>query len=351
MVRLLSILTLLVACGDNHAQPDARSPADSRSDGRSVDVAIDGNPLTPATLFGTGLCVDPACTQISSDVHPYTPRFTLWADTASKRRWIYLPPGSQIDTTDMDHWVFPMGTKLWKEFTRGAVRIETRYIVKIGPGNTIADWYYVAYEWNATNDDAVAVPGGVANANGTSHDIPSRSQCKGCHENLAPSRVLGFGAIQLDATAASGELGLADLVGSNTLTVPPGGSSPYFPLPGNTSVEQPAIGYLHANCGHCHNPTSSIYMNNGIHMVLRLDVASLGSLATVPVYQTAVNLDATQPVDGLTKIIQPSDPSHSTMYDRFNSTNPAIHMPAAGSEMTDPTGDSTLSTWISAMPP
>src|SRR5262249_12352776 len=156
------------------------------------------DPNNPQTLFDTGLCVDRACTVISPDVHAYTPQFALWADTASKRRWFKLPPGTQIDTSDMDHWVFPVGTKFWKEFSRsgvgGDIRIETRLIMRIGPGDQQADWLYVPFQWNDTQTDTMAVPMGVDNANGTTHDIPSRVQCKGCHENLKPYRILGFQA-------------------------------------------------------------------------------------------------------------------------------------------------------------
>src|SRR5437868_1667222 len=241
-------LLALAACGDNHARPDAAMPIDAVI---PIDVQMpDADPLRPATLFGTGLCVDKACTQISSDVRPYTPQFVLWADTASKRRWIYLPPGTQIDTSDMDFWVFPMGTKLWKEFTRDGVRIETRLLSKIGPGNTFADWYMIAYQWNATEDDTMAVPQGVQDANGTMHDIPSRQDCHTCHDNLDPTRVLGFGALQLDRQAAAGELDLDGVIALGWLTAPPSGTRPRFPLPTSTGKEPAALGYMHANCGH-----------------------------------------------------------------------------------------------------
>ena len=154
---------LVVACNSKPAQkqPDAAPDIDATLpvDMRPIDVPPDADPL--ATLFGTGLCVDHACTQINSGIYAYTPRWPLWADAASKRRWIYLPPGTQIDTTDMDHWDFPIGTKLWKEFSVNGVRVETRLIEKVASNNTQSDWYYVAYQWNATQDDALAVPTGV----------------------------------------------------------------------------------------------------------------------------------------------------------------------------------------------
>src|SRR5450432_1007639 len=137
------VVVLVAACGDQRFVVDG-----AVADGASIDA---GDPNNPLTLFDTGLCVDRACIQISPDVQTYTPQFALWADTASKRRWYKLPPGTQIDTTDMDHWVFPVGTKFWKEFTRDDgmghdIRVETRLVMRIGPGDQQADWFYVSYQ-------------------------------------------------------------------------------------------------------------------------------------------------------------------------------------------------------------
>ncbi len=361
MVRFglaLTVVAFGAACGDNqHLAPDAAPMPDAGL----ADAMPDGNPLEPDTLFGTGLCLDKACMQINAQVSPYTPRFALWADAASKRRWIYLPTGSQIDTSDMDHWKFPQGTKLWMEFTApdaygNPVRVETRYIVKVGPGDTVDDWFYVAYQWNPTEDDTIAVPDGVTDANGTQHDIPSRTQCKGCHENLQPTRVLGFGAIQLDEASppSAGDLDLDGLVAVRWLSVnPPGASSPHYPLPtdANDTYATDALGYLHANCGHCHNPTSQVYTNIAITMVLRLEVGSLASVQATPTYTTTIN----QPVSanangGPTTIVTPMQPDDSALIFRFESTNAAIHMPALGSKVTDPTGDTLLRNWITHLP-
>src|SRR5687768_3582906 len=45
----------------------------------------------------------------------FTPRYPLWSDGMSKRRWLYLPPGTSIDKSDPDAWEFPRGTRAWKE--------------------------------------------------------------------------------------------------------------------------------------------------------------------------------------------------------------------------------------------
>ena len=142
----------LVACGDGGG-----TKTDAGQDGTMFDVGPDADPLKPLTLAGTGLCTNPECTTFSADVFEYEPKFELWADSATKRRWIYLPPGTQIDTSDMDYWKFPVGTKLWKEFSRGGVRVETRYIVKTMPNDLeFGAWHYVSYQWNAAQNELVA---------------------------------------------------------------------------------------------------------------------------------------------------------------------------------------------------
>src|SRR4051794_17608051 len=47
----------------------------------------------------------------------YEPQYPLFSDFADKRRWLLLPSDTQVDTSDMDHWRFPLGTKVVKEFS------------------------------------------------------------------------------------------------------------------------------------------------------------------------------------------------------------------------------------------
>jgi cytochrome c553 len=341
------VLILLAACGDSRLGADARPPDGTHPLDAPADVAVDAmpdayNPAEPPNLLLTGLCLDPRCTQFSPDVTEYVPRFPLWADTATKRRWIYIPPGTQIDTTDMNHWKFPVGTKLWKEFTRDGVRVETRYIVKIGPGDLLADWFYIAYQWNAGEDATMAVPLGVQNANGTQHDIPSVTSCRACHERLPPSKILGFQAIQLDGATP---FGLDDAIARGWLSNPPAGTSPHFPLPGGAN-EQAAIGYLHANCGHCHNPNSDVHNNTPV--TLRLEVDHLATLADTATYKTTIDQMGSPIMENGTIyriVVKTHDPDNSIMIVRMNATD-NNHMPALGSEVVDPDAQVTLRTWI-----
>src|SRR5262245_59299053 len=88
----------------------------------------------PERLTQTGLYAAGTTEDIAPDVHFFRPRFELWSDGALKRRFIWLPPGAQVDTSDMDSWQLPVGTKLWKEFTRDDVRVETRLLQRQAHG-------------------------------------------------------------------------------------------------------------------------------------------------------------------------------------------------------------------------
>ena len=351
------VVLLVAACGKDKAPAVDAAPADQPVD-MPVDMPID-MPVDPlAQLQTTGLCLDAGCTTFSPDVHEYEPQFPLWSDGATKRRWFQLPPGTQIDTTNMDHWVFPVGTKFWKEFTRDGTRVETRMILKQDADEDAAQaFFYIAYAWNATQDATTAVSTGVTDANGTMHDIPSRANCRECHEALRPGRVLGFGAIQLDYNAAANLTDLDDLVAQNLLTTnPPGAQSPHFPLPGNASAaEKVAYGYLHANCGSCHNPTSDAHDVTPVDF--RLDTTKLGSKAEIPAVVTTVGVKGRVIIDdpncplgvGCDTLVIPKDPDHSVVLQRYLTANGTLHMPKIASEVKDPDGQTAITNWINAL--
>src|SRR6185503_1868432 len=140
-----------------------------------LSLALAIPPVAPGRLSETGYG-DPRNA-------PFAPQYPLWTDGAVKSRWILLPEGATIDTTDPDHWIFPVGTKLWKEFAFGGRKVETRF------------------SWRASQTEAVFAPeAGVRNAveiaPGKRHSIPGSLDCRVCHES-GPDRVLGFNAIQL----------------------------------------------------------------------------------------------------------------------------------------------------------
>ena len=174
----------------------------------------------PATLAETGLFSDAATETLADGVQAYAPRWELWSDTATKGRWFQLPDGETIDTSDPDGWVFPVGTRAWKEFSRDGVRVETRLMEKVGPGDYDGEWRMVAYVWDDAQSEAMAAPGGAPDASGTDHDVPDANACNACHAGAADI-LLGISALQLahadggmtlDSLSADGSL--SDAVGA-----------------------------------------------------------------------------------------------------------------------------------------
>jgi hypothetical protein len=119
-------------------------PADARVDTKPPPPASGILVSGPALLSQTGLYSDFANRTIATGIIEFAPRFPSWTDGATKRRWILIPQGKTVDTTDMNQWTFPAGTKLWQEFTYGKI-VETRFLWKQGDG--WSNWWMGAYVW------------------------------------------------------------------------------------------------------------------------------------------------------------------------------------------------------------
>src|SRR5262245_42738978 len=111
----------------------------------SIDAAL--LEAIPERLSETGLFADVLMATVADGVRADQPRVEPWRDGATKRRWMLVPPGTAIDTSDPDNWNFPAGTKIWKEFTRDGVRVETRLLFKHGDA-----WTPVAYVWRSSDE-------------------------------------------------------------------------------------------------------------------------------------------------------------------------------------------------------
>lgn len=205
----------------------------------------------------------------------YSPQYPLWTDGAKKRRWIYIPARGVINTNNQDRWIFPIGTKLWKELSyneEGSNRkIETRYLEKTGK----QDWTMETYIWNEAQTDAMLAPEeGIKDyyplKNGKFYDIPSKQECQLCHSKAGikdgPQRtpVLGFSALQLsdyrDPNAIHAEPLTSNMILLSTLQKKyrtsqsiPIADMPRIPETEKAPLQRAVFGYLHGNCGHCHN--------------------------------------------------------------------------------------------------
>jgi len=336
------------------ASPD-RTPDGGARDAGPMDArAPDGLPGCetgpqgePTDLRCTGLYADWASKTVAGNVRQYDPGLRLWSDGASKTRWIYLPPETKIDTSDMDEWTFAPGTKIWKEFVVGGVRLETRLLWKRPSGA----WYFTTYRWAADGSSAPELKDGELDADGDGYEIPKQSACYDCHNGRIDA-VLGFEAVALSSPEASG-VTMATLTAQNLLTSPP--STP-IKIPGDTATAA-ALGYLHMNCGvPCHNPNAgeAQYTNNW----MRLDVATLGSAQTTDTWTTGVGVRANFPITGASapQILTPCDPDHSATYYRMShrdgvgGTVTGTQMPPIVSHKVDPDGVALVAAWLNGFP-
>jgi hypothetical protein len=218
------------------------------------------------------------------------------------------------------------------------------------------DWTYAAYQWpkdllgdaNAEPDptQATLAPDiGVPNANTTMHDIPSQAQCKQCH-NPMPDKVLGFGAIQLSHTAAAGDVDIKTISDLGWLTTPaPKG----FKVPG-TATDQAALGYMHGNCGGCHNEISPT--PGAKPQLLRLMVDQTDYATSDPV-KTTVNVVVVSGNAAFTgkDRIEPMEPDNSAILIRMKSRVPGVQMPPLGSKVADTDGGvKAVTDWVNSIP-
>lgn len=293
---------------------------------------------------------------LAAGVKEFAPAYTFWSDGSTKKRWIYLPPGQKIDTTDMDAWVFPVGTKLWKEFVLDGKRVETRLFWKIATGT----WARTTYQWSADESEAKRLDTGYTKNDpmdpaASGYEIPAVAKCDQCHNGSA-DKVLGFEVVGLGLPGATGYT-LDALVAEGRLTTNPGGNAGAKPsIPDDGKGSKNALGWLHANCGlACHNalPTANCAFR-GMHLKLRYTEITSGLTADkTDTFTTSVNVPSLLPGTGTHNRITPGDVATSavhTLSNQRNNTNPNAQMPPIVSHKIDPTGVGYLATWIGALP-
>lgn len=330
-------------------------PADSSRAGPAAGTASVGTAALPERLADTGLYAEfggPGSRRIRPDVFTYTPQYPLWSDGASKRRWFYLPPGATIDAQDFDAWQFPPGTRFWKEFGHGRP-IETRLIERLADGS----WRYAAYVWNADGSDArLASADGISklpaeDAPGGIYAIPSVDDCRACHEGAAVP-VLGVSALQLspdrdpDAPnaepAGAGDIDLTGLIGLGLLRNVPAERAAVVPRVAATSAAaRAALGYLHANCGHCHNDRGPLA---DLDFTLAQETAGTASVARS--LHSTIGRVADSVVEGRSTRIVAGRPDESQLVIRMKTRNPYNRMPPLGTRIADDEAIALVDAWI-----
>ncbi len=295
---------------------------------------------TPDTLEETGLFALPSM--------PFTPQYPLWSDGATKRRWLYLPPGASIDASNPDAWQFPVGTRVWKEFSFKGRKVETRFMDLRDDG-----WHYATYIWDADGITATLAPTNgatsVAIAPGVTHRIPSEADCRACHAS-SPTPVLAFSALQLsedrDPNAPhreapfDGAVTLRQLVADGVVKNLPAPMALVPPRIAGDATTRAALGYLHANCGGCHRGDGALA---SVGVVLAHSVLHPGD-AQRTTFDVASRFMAPD------VRIAPGAHADSVLYKRISARTPTEQMPPLGTQLVDGEATRLIAAWIDQQP-
>jgi uncharacterized repeat protein (TIGR03806 family) len=308
-------------------------------------------------LSETGCFEGPSLRDPAADLVPFDVRSPLWSDGTHKRRYMVVPDGARIVTSEDGPWQFPSGSIMVKEFALpfddrdpSSVRpIETRFMVRRPAG-----WEFHSFRWNDEGTDAVRVQreesvlydvvrGGRPHVQ--SYLFPSSETCPVCH-SASPGRVLGPRTEQLNFDigyegGAQNQLeALAALALFDRMPGQDSGATfdelPRLPDPRDqTGALEPRVrSYLHSNCAHCHQPGG--YSSPDLIMDLRFS----RTLAETNICDREPQFFNEAP-----KLVAPGDPESSALWIRTRETGLARMPPVATSEV-DPLGTVLLTRWI-----
>jgi hypothetical protein len=318
----------------------------------SIDAgpcAADAGNELPALLSCAGLYSIISTKTVATDNTPYQPGIQFWSDGAVKERWLHLPQSTTIDVTDMDNWVFPVGTKAWKEFKIGGKRIETRVFWKRGA----TDWTWATYKWAPDESEATRLDAGATNVVGT-YEIPDRNTCDQCHIGRK-DKLLGIEAIALAIPSAQG-ITLDGLAKAGRLAPTPAKTTATLPED-TTGKAGAALGHLHMNCGvSCHNhDPNALAVGSGLFMKLPAASVLAGgvTVTSLETYTSSANQVIASPTfvsfktAGYTRLT-PKD-SGKSLIPALMGMRGAFQMPPIVTHEPDTAGETLLKAWIDAL--
>ncbi|HEX6883521.1 MAG TPA: hypothetical protein VF530_09080 [Planctomycetota bacterium] len=313
--------------------------------------AMNAMELMPEDLADTGLYADLPGQVIADGVLAFEPQYPLWTDGAAKRRWIRLPAGGAIDARDPDHLVFPVGTRLWKEFSLER-RIETRMSTLARDG-----WHFAVYRWSADERSATLAPecgvrAACESAPGVPYDVPGRADCLACHA-AGPDAVLGFTPLQLSADRdplaphaqplPAGAVDLDELVRRRLVRNLP---EPLVATPPRIEAASPreraVLGYLNANCGMCHSSTGRLA---GLGLDLSYSLARPGERPAIATTLARPSHFRGHGEDDPRRIA-PAAADLGVLPRRMGSRQALAQMPPLGTHRPDAEALELLTTWI-----
>jgi uncharacterized repeat protein (TIGR03806 family) len=329
-----------------------------------VTPAPEGEPF--ATLTEWHLFADPVAQLPAARVVPYEVIAQLFADYATKYRFIYVPEGRTIGYSPTEKWDLPIGTILVKTFSylldardpgKGQRLLETRLLIHESGG-----WSPRTYVWNAEQTEANRVVGGAViqahfiDPSGATleHEylVPSENDCRTCHGRLGRTDTLGGRTRQLDRDhdyGAGPENQIDHLYRIGFLpTPPPAAPRVHLVDPfGGESVSLRARAYMDANCSHCHLPGDAPASSTGFWLDFDStdpsEPASQWGFCKQPTAAGGATC-------GHQFDVVPRRPDDSILTCRLESTLAKVRMPPVGRTLIHREGVDLIREWIAAMP-
>jgi mono/diheme cytochrome c family protein len=309
----------------------------------------------PARLSETGLYAAGRVGAIDERNRLFSPQYPLWSDGAMKTRWVFLPPGTTIDSRDDRAWEFPVGTRFWKEFTFNGRKVETRMLWKA----SAREWVAASYLWNDEQTDAVLAstlgePDVAPVSQTRRHSIPSTSDCVACH-GARRTEPLGFNPLQLstdrDPNAIHGEplpprsITLRTLVEERLLSPSRADLLDAPPrIPAASSSTRTMLGYFSANCGSCHRGDGE--MAPRVPSLRWSDLLRDGDAVASSLIGRATDWRVPGIAEGRSVLIDPASPESSAMLARMRSRGPSSQMPPLGTVLRDQAAIDAMARWI-----
>ncbi len=353
VIALAGCLLVAGACGDDggHELPmipphEALSPLpETRACG--AGLSADATSL-PRRLSRLGCFTSLVPLRPGPDLVPFQVRSALWTDAAEKHRYLAIPAGETIDTTD-DVWELPPGSIVLKVFSLSLVdsssarALEVRVIAR-----TTRTWLFATYRVLEGGSDAVRVDASVtldlqlADGRELSYYLPDTEACLTCHdEQTGPLavRTRQLAGVTEYADGRADQLEVLDALG--LLNELPSNAAPQpSPADPGAPLEARARSYLDANCASCHRPGGWTPPDLGIDLRYETPTAETGTCG-VPLAYTSLW------VPGEVRIV-PGSPESSNLWRRLSSRGLG-QMPPVGTAIVDPVGSDVVASWIRSL--
>jgi len=291
-------------------------------------------------------------------VLPYAPITPLFSDYAAKRRFIWMPDGSQANyVSDHELINMPVGTILIKTFSYNDVQpsggemiLETRVMIK-----KQTEWAFANYLWNETQDEAdYSLDGAFKEVswlqNGVekniNYRIPSQSECFTCHKSVDVNIPIGVRAQNLNSNydfsdGTQNQLQKWVEMGYLEDNLPGTINTVVDYTDASQSLDLRVRSYLDINCANCHS--------DGGHCdyrPLRLAFNESGDPNNI-----GICVDPDTPVVGFedARVVDPGNIENSILHFRMSTVAEEYRMPLIGRKLQHEEGVALIEEWINSL--